>query len=220
MALPIAKYGLREALLLGIPLLVLSFLALVWNPPVTVLPFAALLFVLAFFRDPERRVPPERMALLAPADGRVAEVTEAKDSQYFEGRALKIGIFMSLFNVHVNRSPAGGEVLFVDHRKGKFLSALNPRASRENECCTIGLRGWNGTLIVVRQIAGVIARRIVCRASKGDRLEKGERFGMIKFGSRVEVIIPLEELFECRVKTGDKVKAGLTILGIWKENPE
>ena len=174
--------------------------------------FILALFVLNFFRDPERSIPPGAGVLVSPADGRVVEIRAEEDS----GRSLqRISIFMSPFNVHVNRSPVAGTIQSVVYRKGSFRMASEPLASVENECNTFTVGGENGE-VIVRQIAGVLARRIVFWKNVGDHVERGERVGMIKFGSRVDIRVPTAVTIS--VKVGDHVKAGSTIIGIRRSN--
>lgn len=215
MRIPLAEYGLRELLVFGGAALAGIVVAAVWAWYLAPVFAVVLVFVLAFFRDPDRRVPAEPGAVVAPADGRVTEVTEAVEPQFLKGRAHKIGIFMSLVSVHVNRSPCAGCVEAVEHRLGRFLDARDPAASAENEstAVVIGDAEGRGASVLLRQVAGVIARRIVCAAAVGNRLERGQRIGMIKFGSRAEVYVPVEAGFDVAVKIGDCVRAGETILG-------
>lgn len=168
---------------------------------------ALALFVLNFFRDPDRIVPDAPGILVSPADGRVVEVRKEEEDSCSRQR---ISIFMSPLNVHVNRSPIAGTIQSVAYRKGSFHMASEPLASVENECNTFSVGGENGE-VIVRQIAGVVARRIVFWKSIGDRVERGERVGMIKFGSRVDILLPAEASL-C-VNVGDCVKAGSTIIG-------
>lgn len=165
------------------------------------------LFVLNFFRDPHRTIPAEPGAVVSPADGRVVEVRAEQEGGWSRQR---ISIFMSPFNVHVNRSPVAGTIRSVVYRKGSFRMASVPLASVENECNTFTVEGEKCE-VVVRQIAGVLARRIVFWKSTGDRVERGERVGMIKFGSRVDVLLSPDVAL--RVSVGDHVKAGTTIIG-------
>lgn len=174
--------------------------------------FILALFVLNFFRDPERLIPPGAGVLVSPADGRVVEIRAEEES----GHSLqRVSIFMSPLNVHVNRSPVAGTIRNVVYRKGSFRMASDPSASVENECNTFTVGGKNGE-VVVRQIAGVLARRIVFWKNIGDRVERGERIGMIKFGSRVDILVPPEVTLS--VKIGDQVKAGSTIIGSRESN--
>ncbi|MCX5683620.1 MAG: phosphatidylserine decarboxylase family protein [Planctomycetota bacterium] len=215
MRIPLAKYGVRELLLFGGIALAATIAAVVWAWYLAILPAAALAFILAFFRDPARQVPAEPGIVVAPADGTVTEVAEVDEPQFLRCRAHKIGIFMSLVSVHVNRSPCAGRVEAVDHRAGRFLDARDPAATAENESVSMAIDGaeGRGARVLVRQVAGLLARRIVCAAAIGDRLERGEKYGMIKFGSRAEVYVPVEAGFEVAVKIGDGAKAGETILG-------
>jgi len=174
--------------------------------------FLLALFVLNFFRDPERPIPSGAGLLVSPADGRVVEIREEKGA----GRPWRrISIFMSPLNVHVNRSPIAGTIQSVVYRKGSFRMAAEPQASVENECNTFTLHGENGE-VIVRQIAGVLARRIVFWKKVGDAVERGERIGMIKFGSRVDVLVSPE--VNLTVKIGDHVKAGSSIIGTSRPN--
>jgi phosphatidylserine decarboxylase len=166
------------------------------------------LLVLNFFRDPDRRVPPNTQALVSPADGRVVQVTD----ENFEGRPMqRVSIFMSPLDVHVNRSPVAGTIRSVTYKKGTFRIASKELASVENEQNVFTISGEQG-FVVVKQIAGAVARRIVFWKHPGDVLGRGERVGLIKFGSRVDVFV--DESVELRVKRGDRVRAGSSILGI------
>lgn len=170
------------------------------------------LFVLNFFRDPDRLVPTGPGVLVSPADGRVVEIREEEQ----DGRSRRrVSIFMTPFNVHVNRSPIAGTIQSVVYRKGSFRMASEPLASVENECNTFTVGGENGE-VVVRQIAGVLARRIVFWKNIGDRVERGERIGMIKFGSRVDILVSPDVALS--VKIGDQVKAGSTLIGTSRSN--
>jgi phosphatidylserine decarboxylase len=213
--IPLAKYGWRELLLFGGGLAVATAAAAVWCWYVAPIPAALFVFVVAFFRDPERAIPAEDGTVVSPADGCVTEVAEVDEPSVLGGRAQKVGIFMSLVSVHVNRSPCGGRVATVVHRPGKFLNAMDPAASTENESASITIDDaeGRGVRILVRQVAGLIARRIVTAAAPGDRLERGQRIGMIKFGSRAEVYVPVGKKFRVLVQVGQSVKAGATVLG-------
>ena len=215
MRIPLAEYGLRELLLFGGAALAGTIVTVVWAWYLAPVFAAVLVFVLAFFRDPARRIPAEPGVVVAPADGTVTEIAEAVEPQFLRAPAHKIGVFMSLVSVHVNRSPCAGLVEAVEHRPGRFLDARDPAASAENEstAVVIGDAEGCGGRILVRQVAGVLARRIVCAAAVGDRLERGQRIGMIKFGSRAEVYVPVEAGFDVAVKIGECVRAGETILG-------
>ena len=169
--------------------------------------------MISFFRDPERTPPGGEDTVVSHADGAGAEVGEVDTCPFLEGRALRIGIFLSVFNVHVNRSPLAGRVAHLEHADGEYLNALDPASAARNERQDLGLLDQRrGLKVLVRQIAGAIARRIVCKAEMGQDLARGARYGMIKFGSRTEVYLPAGR-FRPRVKVGDKVKGGQTALG-------
>jgi len=174
------------------------------------LPFILTLFMVYFFRDPERTVPEGENIFVSPADGRVIQIHNIQEQQSIKDDTIEISIFMSPFNVHVNRAPCSGVVEAVVHTPGRFLSAFKPEASLQNENIAMTLNGDNGRLLV-RQVAGFLARRAVCRVKPGDALTKGQRYGLIKFSSRLDVYLPKDT--EINVKLGDKVKAGETILG-------
>jgi phosphatidylserine decarboxylase len=212
MRLPISRYGLREVLLFTSILSLLFLLSASFLPMASPLPLVGLLFVFYFFRDPERPILKDEGKLLAPADGRVMEISTVEEREFLHKEATKISIFMSLFDVHVNRMPCSGRVEYLRHVNGRFLDARKREASLKNECNLIGLVMEGGSHLLVKQVAGIIARRIVCPLSTGDYLEQGQRFGMIKFGSRGELFIPKEIPHRVLVKEGQKVKAGLTVL--------
>ena len=167
-------------------------------------------FMAYFFRDPERTAPGMAGAILAPADGRVVAVRVGVDDP-FVGRAQAVSIFLSPLDVHVNRSPLAGLVVGVEYRPGAKMAAYRPEASDQNERTTIAIQG-EAARVVVRQIAGVLARRIVCRVLPGDKLASGERFGLIKFGSRTDLIIPAS--VRLSIKLGDRVRGGSTVVGV------
>jgi len=192
---------------------VITILTLSFVKPhlIAVIPFSLTLFMFYFFRDPERSVVEGRDLFYAPADGRIILVRETTEDEVLNGRALEVSIFMSVFNVHINRSPCEAVVKRVEHYPGRFLAAFREEASKANEHVTMLLQSGQEK-IVVRQVAGLLARRIVCRAKPGDSLKQGQRFGMIKFSSRVDIFMPLTT--QIKVKAGDKVKAGESVLGI------
>jgi phosphatidylserine decarboxylase len=167
------------------------------------------LFVLQFFRDPARQAPQEDDAVLAPADGRVVMVGRAPD-RYTGREALKISVFMNVFNCHSNRSPVDGEVKQTWYHKGNFFNAALDKASLENERNALLLRTPAGVELTCVQIAGLIARRVLCYVKSGDRVQRGQRFGFIRFGSRVDLYLPLQA--RAQVSVGDKVYAGETIV--------
>ncbi|MFQ5894262.1 MAG: phosphatidylserine decarboxylase [Nitrospinota bacterium] len=197
---PVAREG--WGYILGLLLVSGIFFALGWWPAAWGLVFLAGA-VAFFFRDPERRVEAPPGSLLSPADGRVVAAAP-------EGEGSRVSIFLSLFDVHVNRSPLAGEVVAASYRPGRFLPAFRAEASRANEQNELLLRG-EGLEVKVVQVAGVLARRVVCWVGPGDRVAAGERIGLIQFGSRVDVHLPPG--VELRVRVGERVKGGLSVLG-------
>jgi phosphatidylserine decarboxylase len=189
-----------------------------WLNPLASLPGVALiLYTFYFFRDPDRVPPADPLAVAAPADGVVVAIEEMAEDEVVKGTMRRVAIFLSVFDVHTNRSPIDSEVTYRKHYPGKFLDARNPKCSIENESQTWAFRTGQTTL-VVRQITGAIARRIVGWSIVGDRVAKGERFGLIRFGSRTELYLPLDS--EIVVKPGDKVKGGETVIArLRKEMP-
>lgn len=180
--------------------------------PLWLLAFAVTLvalWVAYFFRDPERAGERGDRVVVAPADGRVVMITEVDEPSYVRGRALRISIFMNVFNVHVNRYPVSGTVTHVSRVRGKFLNAATEQSSLENEQSSIGIESGPHR-ILVRQIAGLIARRIVTYSTEGTRVEQGERMGLIRFGSRVDVFVPMGSA--ARVKVGDVTLAGTSVI--------
>jgi phosphatidylserine decarboxylase len=172
-----------------------------------------LFFVIWFFRDPERAIPSAADLIVSPADGKVIKVEKIKEDRFMKREMLKISIFMNVFNVHVNRSPTDGVVKKIIYNPGKFLNASFDKASLENEQNALIMDAGEGREYVVNQIAGLIARRIVCRVAEGAKLERGERFGMIRFGSRLDVYLPIG--VKPVVRIGDKVSAGSSALARW-----
>ncbi len=180
---------------------------------------AALFFMLVFifsfwiFRDPDRYIDMEEentRAIISPADGKVINVGNYLDEEYRMEESQIVSIFMNVFDVHVNRYPVKGKVEHLNYKKGKFMAAWNDKASEYNEQTIIGIRSGEN-MVTVKQIAGLIAKRIVCYADIGDEVEQGQKLGLIKFGSRVDLILPVE--CDLTVKVGDRVKAGQTVLG-------
>lgn len=211
MRIPVAKEG-YPFILAAAALTVIEFW-LIRSVVLTVVLFLLAAFVVAFFRDPEREIPRDEASIVSPADGKVIKVEPVTEERLLEAKALKISIFMNVFNVHVNRAPASGRVVRILYNPGRFLSANLDKASLENEQNAILAENLSGERYVFNQIAGLVARRIVCRVKEGTRLEKGERFGMIRFGSRLDVYLPAD----CRVSVavGDKVRAGSSVIGYW-----
>lgn len=174
------------------------------------------LFIVAFFRNPRRTPQGGPRSLIASADGVVQDITEVDAPDFIQGRAIRIGIFLSVFDVHVNRAPCPGTIAYADYHAGDFLDARHPDVSTENEANTIGIIAddsvRHGLKLLVRQLTGLIARRIICTHGVGDRVERGELYGMIRFGSRTELWIPKETPHELKVKVGDRVRCGETVL--------
>ncbi len=181
-----------------------------WALPVVLLAF----FLLWFFRDPERAIPHAPGALVSPADGKVTHMSETVEGDF---PCHRISIFLSVFDVHVNRSPIGGVIREVRYKQGKFGNAMGAASAEENEQNIVRVEG-EGQTVVFKQIAGLLARRIVFTKRVNDRVERGERVGMIKFGSRVDVFIPTSSTL--RVKVGDKVKGGSSVLAYLDSEPQ
>lgn len=174
------------------------------------LPAIFLIFTLNFFRDPERKPPSKDNIVVSPADGKVLFVKEVLDNKYINGKAKQISIFMSPLDVHVNRIPITGTIEYLKYHQGEFIAAFEDKASEKNERAEFGIKSRFGKVFFT-QVAGVVARRIIYELKDGDEVKTGERFGMIKFGSRVDVVVSESVWQEC-VKKGDNVKAGETIL--------
>jgi phosphatidylserine decarboxylase len=211
----LSPYGAREIVGISVVLLGLAGAACLGsNPLLAVPPLVALVVLLGFFRDPPRRVPRQDGILLAPADGKVVDIGEVEEREFVRERAVRVGIFLSVFDVHLNRSPVEGVVEFVRPRAGRHGAAFTAESTAGNESNLLGIRMSDGTAVAVRQITGAVARRIVCRVAPGDRLEAGQKFGMIKFGSRTEVYVPASRLDRLLVAVGSRVRAGESILGV------
>ncbi len=176
-----------------------------------VLSFLLFVAILQFFRNPRRLITVDDNLVLCPADGKVVVIEEVEETEYFQDKRIQVSIFMSPVNVHINRNPVGGVVTFFRYHAGKYLVAWHPKSSTLNERTTIAVRAENGKEILFRQIAGAMARRIVWYVEEGSAVKQGEEFGFIKFGSRVDVFLPLDAQVD--VKIGDKVSGGLTVLG-------
>ncbi|HUE62445.1 MAG TPA: phosphatidylserine decarboxylase family protein [Chthoniobacterales bacterium] len=171
--------------------------------------FVLILYTLFFFRDPDRNIPADRNAVLAAADGTVTDISEVDETEVLKTRMRRVGIFLSVFDVHTNRAPIEGRITYRQHHDGLCLDARSQDCSEKNEAMTWGIENPRAT-VVVRQLTGAIARRIVAWAEVGDQLAKGERFGMIRFGSRTEVYLPLTA--SVLVKAGEHVAGGSTII--------
>ncbi len=218
----LSKYGTREwlaatAVLVGLCAAAVLLAVFVWPWFVIAAGAAGVLevWVLAFFRDPDRDSPQGPGLFVSPADGRVSDITQVGPDSELGCDGVKIGIFMNVFNVHVNRCPIESVVESVSHRRGMFLDARNPSASERNESATIRLlyrRDGRAFGVVVRQVAGMVARRIVTDLAEGQELLRGQRIGMIKFGSRLELLVPRELAGDVRVRLGEMVRAGETVL--------
>lgn len=198
----------------GYPFIAIFFVLTViavfaFGPRVAVVPLALTLFMLYFFRDPERIAPPGA-GFICPADGRIIVVKKVREDEYLKADATKISIFMSPLNVHVNRVPCDGTVVSVRHTPGGFSAAYKEEASLKNENIAMVYKCDDGSQVLLRQIAGFIARRAVCRVKPGDTLKRGERYGVIKFSSRVDIYLPPD--VDVKVSLEDTVRAGETIL--------
>ena len=187
--------------------------AILGYPLITLFLLILTTFVLMFFRDPERFIPDEEGAVVSPADGKVIVSEIVTDDRFADTPVWKISIFMNVFNVHVNRNPASGKVEKVKYVPGQFISADNAKAHLKNEYCAVTMITDSGHTLTYVQIAGLIARRIVCWIVPGEIINRGERFGLIRFGSRLDVYLPADS--EIRVNVGQKVRAGETVLAIF-----
>jgi phosphatidylserine decarboxylase len=223
--IPLARWGLAEVVIMGLlPVVLLTALAVAF-PQLGYVALAAgawLGYVGYFFRDPPRRVPQGNGLLVAPADGTLAEITRLEDDEFIGGPAVRIGIFLSIFNVHINRAPCAARVIELRYEPGLFLNALDPQSAVKNENMWIG---WEEAAmphrrLVVRQIAGLIARRIVCNLRPGELLSAGQQFGMIKLGSRTELIVPDHPDLQIETRIGQKIKAGKTVLARYGKPPD
>jgi phosphatidylserine decarboxylase len=196
----------------------ISFAFWIYSSEMAVLPIAVIFFIISlfflfFFRDPARRIPEGEDLILSAADGKVISIQPFENSEFVEGKGNLVSVFMSVFNVHVNRAPVSAGVKYLKYNPGKFFPAFQDKASSENEQTELGLENDRGR-IIVKQIAGIIARRIVCKVKSGDTVKAGHRFGMIQFGSRVDLFLPAK--VSIKVKLGQKVKAGETIIGVFE----
>lgn len=228
------KYGLREFAIYGFGVpgcgFMLAYLAWTWLPRFVpgpaglivagvlgALSLGWMLFNLNFFRDPPRTIPGDEFTVVSPADGTVTDVGDREEPEYFKAKVQSLGIFLSVFDVHVNRAPLEGTVDYLQHKDGEYLDARHPDCSTLNESQNIGFKSIWGPRFLVRQITGLIARRIVCPLKEGDKCGRGERFGMIKFGSRTELYLDAAFEVEWKVKVGDKVKGGATVVAVIKK---
>jgi phosphatidylserine decarboxylase len=213
----------RKILFYSLLLFVAIYLALEYfadtpgwvNNSVLVIFVALYLTILQFFRSPKFIINKDENQVLAPADGKVVVIEDTVETEYFKEKRKQISIFMSPVNVHVNRSPVSGVVKFCKYHAGKYLVAWHPKSSTENERTTIVVENENGIEVLFRQIAGAMARRIKWYVNEGDSVEQGGEFGFIKFGSRVDVFLPVDA--EVKVNIGDKTKGGRTVLAAFKK---
>ena len=203
----------RDGIYYGLAFIVAAALLAWLSPLLALVPLLLAAFFLWFFRDPERQIPAVQGAIVSPADGKVTDISVIEQNGE---RRTRISIFLNVFDVHVNRSPVTGVVEDVRYQKGKFCNAIDPACADVNEQNAVTIRSDIG-LVVMKQIAGLLARRIVFNKKVGDRLERGERVGMIKFGSRTDVIFPA--VAEMKVRVGDHVKGGSTVLAIAQALP-
>jgi phosphatidylserine decarboxylase len=186
----------------------------IWQTVLIVLSVIMFLLVVWFFRNPERSVIPDEAVILCPADGKVVVIEEVVESEYFKDKRLQVSVFMSPLNVHVNRYPVSGLVSYFRYHPGKYLVAWHPKSSALNERSTVVIRDVKGREILVRQIAGAVARRIVPYAVQGEQVTQGDELGFIKFGSRVDLFLPPDT--KIAVKLGDKVTGNRTVIGSWQ----
>lgn len=227
-----AKYGMQELKLYGtiaaVIMLAAIFLAFRYTSRVDLallisMPFILLfIWVLSFFRDPKRIIPRGEHRMVAPADGVIYDIADIDEPDFIGEECTRIGIFLSIFDCHINRMPCSGIVESIRYKRGAFHSALKAKqCSRLNESNFVGISNAAGTdaLIGVKQIAGQIARRIVCNVKEGAEVERGQQFGMIKFGSRTEIFVPKSANFTIKVKLGAHVKAGRTVIGTLEPFP-
>ncbi len=202
--------GWREGAKFYIPALIVGFAIVMWvASPWGALALLPGMFMVNFFRDPSRKISPEPRDIVSPADGKVTAVEELESTRWYSGPCVRISVFLSVFNVHVNRSPADAKILKIEHKDGLFKNAMAPDSSDVNESNTLWLDTPHGPM-TVRQISGLIARRIICPAQVGESLTKGEKFGMIRFGSRTDVYLPRGA--EVLVRPGDTVHGGSSVV--------
>ncbi|MBI4685813.1 MAG: phosphatidylserine decarboxylase family protein [Nitrospirae bacterium] len=206
----LASEGYPYIIFFAIVTVIAFFIAGIW---LALLPFVLTIFMLFFFRDPERKIPEGKGIFLSPADGKIILIQDIREDKFLKDNTTEVSIFMSPFNVHVNRAPCDGVVESVVHTAGRFLSAFRHEASLQNENIAM-LLNTNERKVLVRQVAGFLARRAVCRVKAGDKLKRGERYGIIKFSSRLDIYLPREA--DIKVKSGEKVKAGETVIGVIK----
>ena len=187
-----------------------------WSPALSWIIFIGtlilLIFLISFFRIPKRRLTTQDNVVVAPADGKVVAIEEVEADEYFSDRRIQVSIFMSPLNVHVNRNPVSGDVSYSEYHKGKYLVAWHPKSSTENERHTVVYK-TSGKEILIKQIAGALAKRIVNYLQAGQQVKQGEEMGFIKFGSRVDILLPLNAKIQVKIK--ENVKGGVTIVALW-----
>ena len=215
---PLTRHGFREMLIGSLVLVAVGVgLGFAWLP-LSLLVIPVLIWLFAFFRDPERQVPAEQHVMVSPADGTVSDVTELSSYEWLDGEpCVRVGIFLSVFNVHVNRAPCDGVVRRVEYKKGKFINAMrHNEASTDNESNTVvlGEPTTGRPIAVVKQIVGLIARRIIFTAEKGEAVQRGQRIGMIKFGSRTELSIPKWLDPQVKVEVGQTVRGAADVIAV------
>ena len=197
--------------------LFLIFRTRCWIIPVEIVLMLVFIWMLSFFRDPLRTIVPDESIIYSPADGTITDIVEVDET--LETKALRIGMFLSVFNVHINRAPCSVQIDKVTYKKGKFINAMSPESGRINESNDVLMTRLSEPKdkLLVRQVSGAIARHIVCEARENQKYSQGQPFGMIKFGSRTELYLPAGNHFEVKVKIGDKVNAGITPLVRYKK---
>ena len=223
MRIGLTKYGLPQVVVF--PTMILAAMGVVlWAGVeissmsvalcIEVVLLVALLWILSFFRDPYREVPTDDSLLLSPADGKISDIETVDEPVFIGGKAVRIGVFLSIFNVHINRAPCACRVEKIVYKEGEFRDARSEECGQVNESNSLYLTriSGNGGRMIVRQVSGAIARRIVCATEGGAELAGGEQFGMIKFGSRTELYIPAGGDFKVLAKVGDNVAAGVTVM--------
>jgi phosphatidylserine decarboxylase len=215
--IPLTRHGWREMLIGSIVLVAMgAAFGYVWLP-LSLIVVPVLIWLFAFFRDPHRDLPHEQHTMVSPADGTVSDITEIGHDELLGGPAVRVGIFLSVFNVHVNRSPCDGRIVDVKYKKGKFINAMrHNEASADNESNTIVLAeiGGGRRIVVVKQIVGLIARRIIFTGQTGDTLKRGDRIGMIKFGSRTELYIAKWLEPQIKVQLGQTVRGAADVIAV------
>ncbi|HVT29250.1 MAG TPA: phosphatidylserine decarboxylase [Lacipirellulaceae bacterium] len=218
---PIAPWGWGEINIGGWPLLIVAIALVLAGSPwhwLAIVPMVLLVWLVSFFRDPPRRISDDARAIVAPADGKIVDITPLENYDFIGGPAVRIGIFLSIFNVHINRAPLNGRVIETHYHPGEFLSATRPESAERNEYMWIGFEQTEPPQrrFAVRQISGMLARRIVCTLAPGQTITRGQKFGMIKLGSRTELILPAGSA-DIAIKVGDRIRAGSDVVAHWRD---